>query len=1183
MKYYYLLISLFVLVHFQAMPQSDVYYASRTNAGLYPEGSKQSLKQSLRDLERSFGVSIAYKDEWVEGQKVRGDMADFETVEDALNELFKGTGLFFEKAGERFYVIYERGNNLVRTGANQSITRLLPPLLATGSGAGLINLPKAIHSYITASQFVVSGIVRDENNSPFPGVNILIKGTTTGTSTDVNGRYSLDVENGDAILVFSFVGYTTQEIAVGGRTIIDLSMTPDIKALDELVVTALGIEKSSRGLGYSTTKVNADELVVNRTPNLMNSLQGKIAGVNVSSLGTGPGGTSKIRIRGQSSISGQNNPLIVINGVPIDNTNFGTNPNNLASDNSIGVRGGGITSDGGDGLLSINPDDIESMTVLKGATAAALYGSRAKDGVIMITTKTRGEGQGIGIVYNLNYTNDQPLDFTDYQYEYGQGENGVRPTTPNPTSGQWSFGERFQPGMTHVLFDGVEVPYVPQPGFVDKFFRHGQTVTNTISLSSGGEKGGFNLSMADMSSKGIVPNNSYTRRTVNLGFNYSLSDKVSFKGSINYSNEFNKNAPNVGNQDNTIPVALYNMANSMPLDLLNEKKYNAAGNEFIYSRFMNRTNPYFTLADQFNNIRRDRIFGNVSIRYDILSWLFVQGRIGQDYWSRDQDYNNFPTGQASRPAAPAGFVNGMFTQEARRFREVNADFLVSGTRQFGDFNANLTVGGNQMYRRSDLNSVQVTDFVVRDLYTVQNGRVKDPLYDLSERKVNSLYGSAEISYKEFLYLSGTLRNDWFSTLSPENRSILYPSVSAGYIFTESFGTLPSWLSYGKLRVAYAEVGSDSDVGPYSNVLFYGINSNLFSNPSGAPQPVGGPSGTTVPNPDLKPMRIAETEVGLELRFLNNRLGIDVAAYQKTTTDQIVQAQISDASGFVDTRINSGESRNRGIEFLINIVPVETPNFRWNFVFNGSYNKTKVLSLLTATPGERITVGTHLFNGELRQIVGEEMGQIAGFGYLRDSEGRKVFGTNGIALATPALVNFGGALPDWVGGFTNSFNYKGISFSFLIDFKLGGKMISGTNFNATRHGLHKMTLEGRESGVIGDGVNEEGEINDVVVFPVQPFWEVVRSKGLVEPVVYDAGYWKLRQITVGYDFTRFLPEGFPVKGVRLSLVANNVAMLKKWVPNIDPESFGYTSDNLVGLESTGLPTTRSIGFNLNVKL
>lgn len=1181
MKYHYFLIGLFMLSSVAATSQPDVYYASRTKKDLYNEGSKNSLKQSLRDLERSFGVSIAYKDEWVEGQKAHRDISNFKSVEEALNELFKGTSLFYEKAGERFYVIYQRPGNPKLHNESRATVKLLPPLYASASNVPELSIHK-VETSVRINEFIVRGTVRDENNTTFPGVNIVIKGTTTGTSTDVNGAYTLDAVTPDAILVFSFVGYATQEVAVGGRTVIDISMTPDVKALDELVVTALGIERSSRGLGYSTTKVNAEELVVNRTPNVMNALQGKIAGVNISSLGTGPGGTSKIRIRGQSSISGQNNPLIVINGVPIDNTNFGTNPNNQASDNSIGVRGGGITADGGDGLQSINPDDIENMTVLKGAAAAALYGSRAKDGVIMITTKTRGEGEGIGITYNLNYTNDQPLDFTDYQYLYGQGENGVRPTAPNPTSGQWSFGERFQPGMTQVLFDGVEVPYVPQRNIIDQFYRHGQTVTNTVSLSSGGEKGGFNLSLADMTSKGIVPNNKFTRRTVNLGFNYSLSSKLTLRGNINYSNEYNKNAPNVGNQDNTIPVSLSNMANSMPMDLLNEKKYNAAGNEFIYSRFMNRTNPYFTLAEQFNNVRRDRIFGNVSLRYDVLPWLFVQGRIGQDYWSRDQDYNNFPTGQASRAAAPAGFVNGVFTQEARRFREVNADFLVSATREFGEFDANLTVGGNTMYRRSDLNSVQVTDFVVRDLYTVQNGRVKDPFYDLSERKVNSLYGSAEISYKDMLYLNGTIRNDWFSTLSPAERSISYPSVSAGYIFTESMATLPSWLSYGKLRVAYAEVGSDSDVGPYSNVLYYGINSNLFPNPSGAPQPVGGPSGTTVPNPSLKPMRVAETEVGLELRFLDNRLGIDIAAYEKTTRDQIVRAQISDASGFVNTQINSGESRNRGIEFLVNIIPVETSDFSWNFTFNGSYNKTKVLSLLTSTPGERITVGTHLFNGELRQIVGEEMGQIAGFGYRRDSQGRIVYGSNGIALATPAPINYGSALPDWFGGFTNSFNYKGVSLSFLIDFKLGNLMLSGTNFNATRHGLHKMTLQGREGGVVGEGVNEEGEINDVVA-GVQPFWEVVRSKGLVEPVVYDGGYWKLRQITVGYDFTRFLPESFPVKGVRLDLVANNVAMLKKWVDNIDPESFGFTSDNLVGMESTGLPTTRSIGFNLNVKL
>jgi TonB-linked SusC/RagA family outer membrane protein len=1192
MKYYYLLISLFVLAHFQARSQTEVLYASRSTAGLYLAEDKNSLKQSLRDLERTFGVSIAYKDEWVEDQLTSDNIASFKSVEAALDELLKNTGLYYEKAGDRFYVIYERKKETPKTGGTRSVSTLLPPLYSPLTLQYASIKPEIILQQLAVSvaEFNVTGVVTDENNNPFPGVNVLVKGTMIGTSTDSDGKYALDVGDGNAVLVYSFVGYASQEVAVGGRTIVNVSMVPDIRSLDEVVVTALGIEKSTKSLGYATSKVDAKELVVNRTPNFMNALQGKVAGVNISSLGTGPGGTSKIRIRGQSSISGQNNPLIVINGVPIDNTNFGTNPNNQASDNSIQTsRGGGITADGGDGLQSINPDDIESMTVLKGATAAALYGSRAKDGVIMITTKSKGEGTGLGITYNLNYTADTPLDFTDYQYEYGQGENGVRPTTPNPTSGQWSFGEKFEPGMTQILFDGVEVPYVPVRDRIDKFYRTGQTVTNSITLSTASDKGGFNLSLADMNSKGITPNNSFNRKTINLGFNYSLSDKISFRGNINYSNEYNRNPPNVGNQDNTMPVAIYNMANSMPFDLLNEKKYNAQGNEFIYSRFMNRTNPYFTLADQFNTIRRDRILGNVSVRYDLTNWLFVQGRIGQDYWSRQQDFNNFPTGQASRAPAPAGFVNGVFTQDALRFREINADFLISATREFGDFGANLTFGGNHMYRRSDQNNVQVTDFVVRDLYTVQNGRVKDPIYTLTERAVNSLYGSAEFSYKQTVFLNGTLRNDWFSTLSPENRSIMYPSVSLGYIFTESFATAPSWLNFGKIRAAYAEVGSDSDVGAYSNVLYYGINSNLFANPSGALQPVGGISGTTIPNPDLKPMRASEKEIGLELKMFNNRVGLDVAAYEKLTKDQIVQAQVSDASGFVDTRINSGESRNRGIEMLVNVVPVETNDFQWVFTFNGAYNITKVLSLLTDTPGERITVGTHLFNGELRQIVGEEMGQIAGFGYRRqfiDDDGNYygpiVYGSNGIALATPALVNFGSALPKWVGGFNNAFTFKGVEFSFLIDFKLGGKMLSGTNFNAYRHGLHKETLVGRESGVVGEGVNEAGETNTVSVFPVQPFYEVVRSKGLVEPVIYDAGYWKLRQITLGYDFTKFLPQDFPVRSVRLSLVANNVLMLKKWVPNIDPESFGYTSDNLVGMESTGVPTTRSYGFNLNVK-
>ncbi|HET9279328.1 MAG TPA: SusC/RagA family TonB-linked outer membrane protein [Flavitalea sp.] len=1048
-------------------------------------------------------------------------------------------------------------------------------------------------SFFSAVQAqTVSGTVSDEGGKSLPGVSVAVKGTTGGTVTDAAGKYSIPAAS-TATLVFSYVGHATLEIAVSGRSVIDVKMVVEGENMSEVIVTtALGINKQARSLGYSTTNVNPAELTVNRTPNVMNALQGKVAGLNISALGTGPNGTSKIRIRGQSSISGQNNPLIVINGVPIDNTNFGSNPvgsgsnNDGSYNNRLGGGGGGNTADGGDGLQSINPDDIESMSILKGAAASALYGARAKDGVIMITTKTRPKGKGIGVTYNLNYTDEAPLDFTDYQYEYGQGENNLRPTAPKPTSGQWSFGEKFQPGMTQVLFNGLTLPYVPQHDHITKFYRHGQNITNTISMAVGGEKGGLNLSVGNLESKGITPNNTFRRKTINLGFAYDLSDKLSFAGNINYANEDIKNPPNIANQDNSIPTVLFMLANSMPLDVLDANKYDPTRgyptSEFIYSRFMNRTNPYWVLAEQFHNVRRDRIFGNISAKYDILPWLFIQGRFGQDFWTRDEDYNNYPTGHASRAAAPAGFADGQYVQDVRRFRETNFDFLVSATRQFGDIGTNLTFGGNKMRRRSDYNSVQVTDFVVYDLYTVQNGRVKNPIYDLSERGVNSLYGSAEVSFKRFLYLNGTVRNDWFSTLSPENRSILYPSVSVGYVFSEQLKF--SWLSYGKLRLAYAKVGSDSDVPPYAGQLFYGINGNLLANPSGALQPLGGPLGTTVPNPNLKPMTVTETEIGLELKLFKNRVNIDLAAYKKITTDQIVQAQISDGSGFVDTRINSGKSENRGIEVLLNLIPFQSKNFTWDFTWNNAYNKTKVLSLLTNKPGERITVATQVFGnqGELRQVVGQEVGQIAAYGFLRDAKGNKVFGGNGIPLRSADLILWGSALPKWVGGFLNSFTYKGINLSFLIDYKLGNKMLSGTNFNAIRHGLHKMTLEGRDNGIIGNGVNQAGAVNNVKVFPVDPYWGYLRSQGMMEDVVYNGGYWKLRQITLGYDFTKYLPGKWPIKGVKLSLVASNVLILKKWVDNIDPESFGYSSDNLIGLESTGVPTTRGLGFNLNVK-
>ena len=1021
----------------------------------------------------------------------------------------------------------------------------------------------------------VKGRVLDENGSGLPGLSILIKGTTRGTSTDINGSFQLEVPTTETVLIFKYLGYETKEVLVGNQTNLEISLKPENKSLTEVVVTALGIKKQSKSVGYATASVGTDEMTLNRTANFMNALQGKMAGVNITPLGSGPAGTSKIRIRGQSSFGGNNSPLIVVNGVPIDNTNNGAR-------GDVSERGSNRTSDGGDGLSSINPDDIEAMTVLKGAAASALYGSRAKDGVIMITTKTRSKGNGISLAYNSNFTSETPLDYTDYQYEYGQGENGIRPTTPFPTSGQWSFGEKFQPGMTQMLFNGVTLPYEPQRNQISQFYRQGYTWTNTLTLTSGGENGGFSLSVANLDNRTILQNSGYDRKTINLGFTQTLSKRLTISGNINYSNEYRKNPPNIAEQDYS-PVIIFNMANSMPLSALEQYAEDANGNETVWSRFTNRTNPYFALK-RFDNITNDRIFGNLTAKFNFTDWLFIQGRLGQDYYSREQDYN-LPTGTQRQVAAPAGFVNGQFVQDSRNVRELNMDFLLGANKTFGSFGVNLNVGGNQMYRRISRHNVFIQDFYTRDLYTIGNGRQRDATYDFSERQVNSLYGSAEVSYKDYLFLSGTVRNDWFSTLSPENRSILYPSVTTSFVFSQAFASaLPDWITFGKIRAAYAEVGSDTDVSPYANNLFYGINAQQFPSPSGASQPLGNISGSTVPNANLRPMRVSEKEVGLELKLFNNSIGLDLTYYDKLSSDQILRAQTSNAGGYLSQLINVGQSRNQGVEMLVSLSPIKSQNFNWNLILNAAYNKTEVLNLGSDVSNNMITVGTADFSGELRQVVGKPMGQLFGFGYMRDAQGRQIFDIgNGRPLRTTDQIAFGSAIPLWVGGITNSFTIKGVEVSFLIDFKLGHKMISGTNHNAWRHGLSKETLVGRDVNyVIGNGVNLNGQVN-ATKSGVQAYYETVRSQNIAEQFVYDAGLWQLRQIMIGYDLSKFLSKKTPfIKGLRINAVANNVAVIKKWVPNLHPEQFGFPSDNLVGLEATGLPITRNIGFNLNLK-
>jgi len=1018
----------------------------------------------------------------------------------------------------------------------------------------------------------LSGKVTDENDEALPGASVLVKGTSIGTTTDVNGDYSLTVPD-DAVVIYSFVGYLSQEVVVGNKSRIDIRMELDVAQLEEVVVTALGIEKEQKTLGYATSKVKPEEFTVNRSPVFMDALQGKVAGVNITKLGSGPQGSSKIRIRGVSSFGGNNSPLIVVNGVPIDNTNFGVR-------GESSTVGSNRMSDSGDGLSGINPDDITSMSVLKGAAASALYGSRAKDGVIMITTRNRSEGTGLQVEWNTNYTIDTPLDYTDYQYEYGQGEGGVRPNAPGPTSGVWSFGEPM--GGTQILYDGLVVPYEPQPNKVKDYYDTGHTWSNTIRVSSGGENGGFSLSLGNLDNKTILPGSKYDRYTVNLGFTQKIN-RLTVSGNMNYAHEDRQNPPNIAEQDFS-PVVIYTLASSMPLDVLRENCCDENGDEISYSRFTNRTNPYFALK-RFENNLKDRIYGNITARYDLLDWLYVQGRIGQDYYIRDVEYN-LPTGSQRQSSPPPGFVNGQYVRDIRRVREVNADFLVGANQTFGDFGVNLTFGGNQMYRKFDINTELGENFYTRDLYTIGNSSKVTPNYTISERQVNSLYGAAEVSWKDLLFLNATVRNDWFSTLSPENRSILYPSVTASWVFSQSFANLPNWITFGKLRLAYAQVGSDTDVAPYSNNLFYGISAQQFPNPFGVAQPVGNISGSVVPNADLKPMEVTEKEIGLELNLFDN-LRFEVSYYDKLSSNQILQAQVSDGSGFINQLINVGESKNKGIELFASYSPVKSDRFEWNISANATHNTSEVLSLGDDVDGTFITVGTAEFHGETRQVVGLPMAQLYGWGYLRDDQGRIVFNPNdGRPMRSTQQLNFGSALPVWWGGFGNTLTYGKLSLYFLIDFKLGHKMISGTHTNAYRHGLDKATLEGRDVGyIIGEGVilNDDGSYSEnTTQAAIQPYYETIRSHLMSEQSVFNAGSWQLRQMSLGYDLTDVIPENKYVKGVRLNIIANNVAVIKKWVPHIHPDQNGIIDDNRAGLEATGLPITRSIGFNLNVR-
>jgi TonB-linked SusC/RagA family outer membrane protein len=1011
----------------------------------------------------------------------------------------------------------------------------------------------------------ISGKVSDEKGLPLPGVSIVVKGTKTGTATNADGAFQLSVPDGDGTLIFSYVGYLAEEVQIGSRTSFEISMKPDVRNLEMVVVTALGIKRDAKKLGYSTATVNTEEITTTRTTNLGNSLQGKVAGLNVSPPASGPGGSTKIRIRGQSSFGGNNSPLIIVNGIPINNSSISAGGSN---GNGTGNPTGG-SSDSGDGLQSINQDDIESMTVLKGAAAAALYGFRAKDGAIIITTKSGSKSTGIGVEINSNFQAQQALDYTDFQYEYGQGEFGKRPATvaDAQSSGVFAFGEKMDGKLTP-QFDGSMQPYSPNKDRIKNFYRTGTSFTNSIALSGGNEKGNFRLSFANTDANAIIPNSDYHKKIMNLGLNYKFTDKLSVQLNANYSNEYNHNPPQIGLQDMNANTTIYTLATSINSDWLKNRK-DANGNEMPLARFTNRNNPYWVALDRFENVRRDRIFGNTSVRYDFTKWLFVQGRVGQDYYTRPYNYNR-PTGTRSIGAVTTGF-NGYYYQDIATFRERNLDILIGANKTFGDFGIDINLGGNQMLQISDNVNTAVTNFYVRDLYTIGNGQVKNPGYSYGKKKVNSIYGSAEFSYKNFLFVNVTGRNDWFSTLNPQSNSYLYPSVSGSFVFSQAFNNVPNWLNYGKLRAAYAEVGGDTD--PYSNNLYYAINANPFNGTA-----LGNLPSAVSPNANLRPLKVKEVELGLEFKTFDSRLNLDLSVYRKNTVDEILNVDISNASGFSQTKVNVGKLQNKGIEFLFTVVPTKTDNFSWETGFNASYNISKVLEL--AAGQQRFDVGTGEFFGTVSHEVGHTLASLRGFDYKRDAQGRIL-----TAAGLPQqgnLMTFGSAIPKWVGAWINTFNIKRIKISTQVDFKSGNTILSNSNLNFLREGLSKPSLVGREGGVLLEGVNADGSPNTTKV-EAEQFYTAYRSTGLATPFVYNGSFIRWRTLSLGYDFSRYVKDRTFVKGLTVSAMIYNVFLIKKHIDNLDPEAQVSASDNLQGIETHTLPTTRSFGLNLNIKL
>lgn len=1054
---------------------------------------------------------------------------------------------------------------------------------------------------VFAREVNVTGRVIDaETQKPLEGVNITETGTANGASTNANGVYQIRVVSGSSTLIFSFIGYEVLQAPVNEREEIHVALQPKLLELDNIVVTALGLERQSKELGYTVQSLKPRQVSEVKSANFIDNLAGKIAGVSVSQGATGVGSTSKITIRGEASFT-NNNPLFVVDGAPINNNSIV----NFTNDAAAGFQ----EIDFGNGAMEINPDDIESVSILKGPGAAALYGARAANGVIAIKTKDGLKSQGIGLSFNSSTFIDRAFQLPQFQNQYGQGNSGQFKFGDGLGGGvndniSYSWGPRLDEGALVqqydspvILSDGSVVrggdtavhggspiaatPFVSHPDNLNNFYRTGLTNINNVAISSRFDKGNYRLSYTDLRSESIIPGVNLDRKTIAGRLAFRPSDKLRIGSSINYINSESDNRPSNGYGSENVNYSLVAWG-PRSLNIEHLKSYWQPGLEDAQQYSFNYTffdNPYFILHENRNSFGRDRLFGNLSAAYHFNENLSLSWRTGMDYSNELRVFR--------RAFSSNRFSRGAYAEHTVFYRETNSDFMLNYKKSFGKITTDFSVGGNRMDQNASATQIQATSLAQPGIFNLANAASPLEVFPFeSKKRINSLYGIAKLAYSNYLYVDLTGRNDWSSALatplSTANTSFFYPSVSTSFILSNVI-KLPAAFSFTKLRASWAQVGNDTD--PYQTTTAFVAQTPYNSQPTSGAQNV-------IANNNLLPEKITSVELGADIRFFEDRLGFDFTYYNSLTQNQIISLPVAISSGFTQQVVNGGSVRSQGVEIIARARLVNADDFSWNTQFNFSRNVATVESLPDGV--ETLTLAYSRIYDNINQTVwfqvqeGGRIGDMYGTGYLKNENGDFVINANGGFIGDNNLIKLGNYNPDFTLGVSHRFTYQKLDFGFVLDWCQGGELVSRTLALAGVAGQLKETENRPSAGIVADGVvnvgtdeNPDWQANTTAISAEQ-YYRQLYNRNHEENNVYDASYLKLREFSIGYTFdnltkTKAFLQSW--RSIRVAIVGRNLFALSE-IPHFDPEQIAVQGQQFVsGIEDMSYATSRSYGLKI----